>query len=150
MVALSSLADLGKDLDRLETAHRAATLRTLGNHPPGAIFLHLADAMRYSFDGFPSRAPVLLGVLGRLVKRRVLSQPFQPGFKLGAKTESNVWQDATTFEDGLAALRAQITRASAPTAAPRQPHPFFGPMTSADWHTYYLRHAELHLSFLEG
>lgn len=149
LVAFSSLGDVTKDLDRLEAAHRAGTLKKLGNHEPGAIFLHLADAMRCSFDGFPARSPLAMRLLCRLIKRRVLSQPFKPGLKLGAKTDQRVWNDSTSFDDGLAALRTQIARASSPGDTPSQPHPFFEFMTREEWNTYYLRHAELHLSFLQ-
>lgn len=149
LVAFASLDDIAADLDQIETSHRAGSLKRLGNHEPGPICQHLAMAMQRSFDGFPIRVNPLLRVLGRALKKRELSRPFQPGFRLNAKAESFAWDVATTFEIGITNLRAQIVRAKAPGAAPNGAHPFFGPMSPAEWQIYYLRHAELHLSFLQ-
>jgi hypothetical protein len=91
----------------------------------------------------------VLGMLGKLLKRRILSRPFEPGFNLNAEAQKVAWNEAATFDDGVGILRSQIVRAGAAGAAPSAPHPFFGPLTPAQWHVYYLRHAELHLSFLQ-
>jgi hypothetical protein len=149
LVAYASLADFSTDLDKLEAAHRAGTLRVLGNHAPGPNFAHLAASMQRSFDGFPVTIPRWLRLLGRLMKNRILSRPFQPGFNLSKAAESSAWNDRVSFDEGLAALRAQIARAAKPDARPSAPHPFFGPMTTPQWQTYHLRHAELHMSFLQ-
>ena len=148
LVSYSSLGDLIKDLDSIERSHRAGTLRTLGNHGAGPNFAHIAIAMKGSFDGFPSLGPLWLRLFGRALKKRVLSRPFQPGFNLRKQDEGKAWDDSVPFDDGLRKLREQIARAAKPGAAPSSPHPFFGPMSVAEWQTYYLRHAELHLSFL--
>jgi hypothetical protein len=149
LVALTCLADLTADLNKIEAAHRAGTLKHLGNHPPGSIFFHLSAPMKGSFEGIPHIPPWWLGVLGRLLKKRILSQPFRPGFALKKHVDDAVWNDKISFDEGLALLREQVRRASAPTAAPNRAHPFFSEMTPTDWQTYYLRHAELHLSFLQ-
>jgi hypothetical protein len=153
LVNLATLEALSRDLEALEAAHRSGRLRQLGNHGPGAIFAHLALAMRASHEGFPARATAWLRVLGPLVKRRVLASPFRPGLRLKPAVDRQVWDEATTFEDGLATLRAEIERAKAARDGrgpqPSSPHPFFGAMSPAEWRAYYLRHAELHLSFLD-
>jgi hypothetical protein len=149
LVSFSSLDDMERDLDKIEASHKAGTLKRLGNHEPGPVCQHLALAMERSFDGFPIRVNALLGLLGKVLKRRVLSRPFEPGFRLNASAEKVAWDDAIGFEDGLGNLRAQIARARAPGAAPSAAHPFLGPLTPAEWRVYYLRHAELHLRFLQ-
>jgi hypothetical protein len=149
LVSYASLDDVGRDLDRIEAAHRAGTLKRLGNHEAGPVCQHLAMAMQRSFDGFPIRANPLLRMLGRAMKKRELARQFRPGFKLGAAAEQFAWSDATTFDEGMGNLRTQLARARAAGAAPAGAHPFFGPMTPAEWQVYYLRHAELHLSFLQ-
>jgi hypothetical protein len=105
--------------------------------------------MRCSFDGFPALAPSWLRWLGPLLKNRILSHPFEPGLKLRSDAESVAWHDAIAYDDGLAQLRAQIVRCRQPGAQPAAVHPFFGPLSPAQWATYYLRHAELHMSFLQ-
>lgn len=152
MLALASLAELNAELDRLEAAHRAGKLTRTGNHEPGPIFAHLAMATRCSFDGFPTRVGLPLRILGRLFKSRVLAHPFKPGLKLSSKNESLAWDTSVTFDDGLARLRQQMSRLTAAQSTgpkPSMPHPFFGPMSPDDWRVYHLRHAELHLSFLQ-
>ncbi len=149
LASYATLDDISRDLDKIEAAHKAGTLKKLGNHEAGPICHHLGLAMQRSFDGFPIRVNALLGMLGKLLKKRELSKPFQPGFRLSAKAETVAWSDATTAEDGFRLLREQIARAKAPGASPNGAHPFFGPMTPAEWQVYYLRHAELHLSFLQ-
>ncbi len=149
LVAYSSLADLWQDLDKIEKAHKAGTLRRMGNHEAGPNFAHLAMGMKGSFEGYPTRAPWMLRVVGGVMKKRILSKPFEPGFNLSKDAESKAWDDSVSFEGGLAMLREQVTRAGKAGAAPGMPHPFFGAMTAAEWQVYYLRHAELHLSFLQ-
>lgn len=147
-VRLPTLEALARDLDALEEAHARGTLRRLGNHEAGPIFDHLALAMARSFDGFPVVAAWWLRLLGPWIKRRVLSRPFRPGFKLSAPIERMVWRDSVSFDDGIRSLREQVARAREPGAAPAQAHPIFGRMSPAEWNTYHLRHAELHLNFL--
>lgn len=143
---LQAIAD---DLTVLQKAHETGRLRRLGNHDPGPIFDHLARGMARSFDGFPVVPAWWLRVLGPWIKKRVLAKPFKPGFMLPARIERCVWDDSVSFEDGIRSLLEQVARASAPGANPSQPHPIFGRMTPHEWQAYYLRHAELHLNFLE-
>jgi len=149
LVAYTSLQDLWKDLDLLEQSHRAGTLRRLGNHDAGPNFAHLALAMKCSHDGFASLAPAWLRLVGRISKKGTLSKPFRPGFNLRKQDESKAWDDSVSFDEGIRLLREQVARAMKPGASPSAAHPFFGPMTPAEWQVYYLRHAELHMSFLK-
>lgn len=148
-VAFASLQELSADLDALEKAHAYGRLVRLGNHEAGPIFSHLAKGMARSFDGFPFSVSWFLRLVGRFMKRRILANAFQPGFNLPAKIERSVWSDDVTFEHGLRQLREQVARAASPGASPSQPHPIFGSMSVDEWQIYYLRHAELHLSFLD-
>lgn len=149
LVSFRSFADISRDLDALEAAHAAGTLKALGNHAPGAVLAHVAFAVRCSFDGFTNRAPAWLRWLGPVMKKRVLAKPFEPGFQLSKDVDAKVWDEGASFVDGLAQLRAELARASAPGAKPGAEHPFFGKLTSEEWQVYHLRHAELHLSFLQ-
>ncbi len=149
LVSYATFEDLRRELDAIEAAHAKGALVALGNHTPGAILAHVALGMRSSFEGFPTRAPLWIRVLGPLVKHRVLSRPFVPGFKLSRNVDAKVWDSSVTFEDGMMQLRKQLERVSAPGARPTAPHPFFGPLTPDEWRAYQLRHAELHLSFLQ-
>lgn len=143
---LQAIAD---DLTVLQKAHETGRLRRLGKHDPGPIFDHLARGMARSFDGFSMVPAWWLRALGPWIKKRVLAKPFKPGFMLPSRIERSVWDDSVSFEEGIRSLLDQVARASAPGANPSQPHPIFGRMTPHEWQAYYLRHAELHLNFLE-
>ena len=152
LVAYVSLADFMKDLEKVEAAHRAGTLKQLGNRGAGPIFGHLAVSIRGSIDGMDGlkgAAPLWLRVIGPYVKTRVLARPLQPGLRLNAIAESALWDDTLAFEAGLRELRAQIARASAPGTQPGAMHPIFGKMSGREWGVFHLRHAELHMSFLQ-
>lgn len=152
LVSYASLADLSKDLDKVEAAHRAGTLKPLGNHQPGPVLGHIAIAIRGSFDSLAAlnrAAPLWLRVIGPLVKSRVLSSPLRPGVRMSPAAEAALWDHTLTFERALDLLRTQVSRLGAPGASPSATHPIFGNLTPAEWQTFHLRHAELHMSFLQ-
>jgi hypothetical protein len=54
--------------------------------------------------------------------------------------------EAVPLEDGVSRLRRSFERLKA--QAPTHPSVIFGPMTHDEWIKINLRHAELHLSYL--
>lgn len=152
LVVYSSFSDFAKDLDKVEAAHLNGTLRPLGNRQAGPIFGHLAVSMRDSMEeneALKGVAPLWLRLVGPIAKSRVLGRPFQPGVKLPSRAEIVLWNDSLSFESGLKELRSQIERISRPGNEPRQKHPIFGALSVQEWGTFHLRHAELHMSFLQ-
>lgn len=150
-VDYAGLADMKADLDRIAAAYASGTLRRLGNWDAGPVLDHLAMAVRRSIEGFPIKAPLHLRLIGPLVKKRVLSRPFEPGIKLDASAEGQAWRAGVSFEDALSDLRAQLARVDTAAGGRERmtmPHPFFGVMTHEEWGIYHLRHGALHLSFL--
>jgi hypothetical protein len=135
-----SLDDLLADVERLASPNACM----LGNWTPGQIFQHLADTMNSSIDGFSGMfsAPVRW-VLSLLMKRRFLYKRLPAGFKAPA----NFVPDATSVEDGLTALKKAMSRLQEDTT--RALHPGFGSLTLDEWTQFHLRHAELHMSFLQ-
>ncbi len=152
LVTYSSLTQFAADLEKVEEAHRAGTLRRLGNREPGPIFGHLAISMRGSREGMPelkAAAPWWLRLVGPLVKGRVLKSPLQPGVRMSSRAEDALWDDGLTFEEGMIALRAEVERAGKPGCVYGAAHPVFGKMSTEEWSVFHLRHAELHMSFLQ-
>jgi hypothetical protein len=134
-------------LAEAERIARAREVRVLGNWPPGTIFRHLATVMNKSIDGFGVRFPAVLRFFLRLLaKRRVLTKPMSPGFRLSTKAATELVPPATGMQEGLDDLRRAVARLKADTG--RAPSPFLGRMTAAEWDQLHCRHAELHLSFL--
>jgi hypothetical protein len=140
----SSLDDILADTELLA---RCPELRTLGNWSAGQVFTHLAVVMNKSIDGFTARPPATVRFLLRLLlKRRFLTRPMAPGFKLPARAQAEIGPPPVGAGEALEDLRRAIDRLRAEER--RSPHPVFGPLTRAEWDQLHCRHAELHLSFL--
>lgn len=146
-LVFTSLDDVRRDLDVLERTHGEGALRVTGNWSPGQTLAHLAQVFQYSFDGFPFTAPLALRLIGPLLKKRILRSPITPGLRLrGGSSVLEPKQDVH-FEDGMAALRAQLDRIDAGERM-TQRSPLLGRMSHDDWLALHRRHAELHLGFL--
>jgi hypothetical protein len=139
----NTVQDILDDVERLDPA----TTKTLGNWSGGQILTHLAIVIDGSIDGAPMRFNWLMRMLGRIMKKRILSKGMGPGFQLkGAAAEALVPSSGISWEEGSERLRKAIHRLQ--TESKRAASPFFGPMTGDDWSNLHCRHAELHLSFL--
>lgn len=141
----NSLDDIVADVERLAAARE---IRALGNWSAGQVFGHLAKVMNKCIDGFDSRLAWPLRFLLRvLMKRKVLTKPMPPGFKLGKKAAAElIPEPRVSTEEGLASIRRALGRLK--TETKRVPSPFLGPLTLDEWNQLHCRHCELHLSFL--
>jgi hypothetical protein len=139
----NSLDDIAVEVERLAACRE---ITALGNWSSGQVLQHLAFTMDSSIDGFPFSVPAPIKFLLRLfMKRRFLTKPMPPGFKLPTKAEKML-PGPTTWETALTNFRRALQRVKTETR--RSPHPAFGPMTVDDWNQIHCRHSELHLSFL--
>jgi Protein of unknown function (DUF1569) len=140
----NSLDDLRADVERLA---KSKEVRALGNWSPGQVLEHLAIVMDKSIDGFGHRPPALVRFLVRLLfKRRFLTKPMAPGFKLPAAAAAELVPPATPLEAGLDHIRRGLVRLQTETM--RAAHPVLGALSVAEWNQVHCHHAELHLSFL--
>jgi hypothetical protein len=139
----NSLDDIAAEVERLAAC---TEVRALGNWSSGQVLQHLASTMDNSIDGFPNFVPAPIKLMLRLfMKRRFLTKPMPPGFKLPAKAEKML-PGPTDWETALTNFRRAIERVK--TETNRSSHPAFGPMTADEWNQIHCRHSELHLSFL--
>lgn len=149
-VSYRCIGCLKKDLDAIEAAHRAGTLRAVGNWTPGQILQHCSKLMRFALDGFPFRLPWFLRTVGRIIRTKALAPDTRlpgPGLKLGGPAAAQLPDPDVSFEDGMRALREQIARIDRGEQM-THPSPLFGPLTHEQWMHLHLRHCMLHLSFL--
>jgi len=103
--------------------------------------------MDKSIDGFAYRPPAPIRWLARMLfKRRFLTKPMPPGFKLPAAAATELVPPATSLEEGLECIRRALTRLQTETS--RVPSPVLGPLTIEEWNQMHCRHAEMHFSFL--
>ena len=149
-VVYGGIDDLKADLDAVEAAHNAGTLKALGNWSAGQIFDHCAIFMESALDGFPSAPPApVRWLISMLFKKKALAGGSPPaGFKLNKWAAFLLPGDGVTFEAGLARWRAAIARLD---GGEQMTHdsPIFGKLTPEQWKTLQCGHATLHMSFLD-
>jgi hypothetical protein len=134
-------------LTEAETA-AASGAATTGNWSLGQILEHLATAIDRSIDGFNFTVNWPTRLLGRFVfKRRMLRDGMPTGIRLKGSAIKDLVPPATTVEAGLASLRRAIGRFQ--TEGRRAAHPVFGTLSPEESLALQLRHAELHMSFVE-
>jgi len=140
----SKTEDIIADVEKLAAARE---IRTLGNWSSGQVFMHLANTMNKSMDGFNHRLPWPIRVIARVfIKRGFLKKPMKAGFQLPAKSAAELICPSATTEEGLQNIRKALHRLQ--TEDHREPSAFLGPMTRDEWEKLHCRHSELHLSFL--
>ena len=136
-----TMDDLLKDAESIA----GTDVHMLGNWSLGQILSHLAMTITGSIDGFPFAAPLPVRMLLRMtMKKKMLTQTMPSGFKIPAKGAPMIPGNTST-EEGLAALRAAVTRYTQEPG--RAPNPGFGRLTEQEWLQFHLRHAEGHMRF---
>ena len=69
------------------------------------------------------------------------------GFRFPEKIRPSFEAPAdATFEEAFAALKVAVERLRA--TQERVPHPVMGKLSLEEWEQFHLRHAEMHLSFV--
>lgn len=146
---LASMDELRQELDRIQAAHDAGTLRHTGNWTPGQILEHLAIFVECALDGFPGRAPFFVRwiAIPMFKKKAVSGEPMPPGFKLPRQAAFMLPGDATTFDQGMDRLRTALARLDAGEKF-TQPSPLLGKLSHEQWIRMQLGHASMHLSFV--
>src|SRR5262245_35613410 len=139
----ASLDELQADAERLA----GGNFQTLGNWSYPQILDHLARSMAASLDGFGFKAPWWARTLiAPLAKNSFLTKPMRAGFKLPARAASLCPPADLSLAAALDNLKKAIGRCR--TETPQAEHPFLGKLASQEWNSLYLRHAELHMSFV--
>jgi hypothetical protein len=122
-------------------------IRAVGNWTPAQVVYHVAVWVKGSIDGFDFRAPLLMRVIGRMIKSSALNKPLRPGFKIQGKMQTTAPPEHITWEYALSLLKAQIDRIQRGDRM-RVPSPMFGELSHEEWIQLHCRHAEMHFSFL--
>ena len=146
----ATIDDLLNEIDRLVAADRAGQLRTLGSWTAGQILGHVAAWIDYGYEGYPMKPPPwFIRVILRWRVRKYLHHGGMPsGVRIPGVKEGTYGTDALSLEEGADRLRRALRRLQAGEHAPYD-SPAFGPMSHDDRIQLNLRHAELHLSFLQ-
>ena len=103
------------------------------------------DGTRNSMRTQP--VPWFVKVMARLMRKKFVTRPMPRNFRVGGVEAGTYGTEVVAFDDGLRRFRAAIDRLE--REAPTRPSPVFGPLTHEEWKNLHLRHAELHLGFLD-
>ncbi len=151
-VRLDSIDDLSAEVDRVVAAAAAGGVHPLGNWSPAQVLQHIGRLIEMSFDGFPFRYDRGISLVTRLLRRLgyrlLLYLAFRPGFKNPPQAHALEPDALVTLDTAAAYLRGQIDRIRRGEQM-TQEAAVEGPYTHDQWLLAHLRHAALHLSFLE-
>ena len=147
----SSVLDIVAEAERLAEAEKAGKLTMLGNWSLGQILNHLANWASYPYDGFPGALhtpPWPIRVILRRLKPKYLTKGMPQGVRIPKVEGGTVGNDPMDTASALKKLRSAIERLDSTT--PKHPSPAFGDMTHDEVKRLNMRHAELHLGFVQG
>ena len=144
-----TIEDLFEELNRIESADRTGSIKSVGNWTVGQILSHLSAWIEYGWDGYPIGAPpfFIKWFLVRMCKG-ILRDGMKPGTRIPGVEGGTIGQELAPTEQALARLRSALTRLQQGEVAKFE-SPAFGPLSNDDRIQLNLRHAELHLSFLQ-
>jgi hypothetical protein len=123
-------------------------VRQLGNWTVAEIFDHLARSMNVSVEGTDEQFPWALRIALRPLRKRIIANPMKPGYRVPEnvaillRPESHIG-----LRESLWKLRSAASRFESAVSFP--PHPAFGLLTRDEYRSLALRHAELHMSFVQ-
>jgi hypothetical protein len=145
-----TINDALSEADRLVAAEREGRLVRHGNWALGQTLGHLATWANFAFDGYPPsvHAPWFVRLMVQMAKRRILTKGMMPGIKFRGIPGGTLGTDALPTDEGLRQFRAAMVRLH--ERCPTTRNPVFGLLTHSEWIALNLRHAELHLGFLDA
>jgi hypothetical protein len=147
ILRFESIDQVLAEADRLAEAERAGRLRRLGNWTLGQTLGHLAAWAEYGYTGNPLKPPFFIRWFLRLRKRAFLYGPMRAGVKIPGVPGGTLATEPAPLDEALARFRGVMGRLKA--EAPTAPSPIFGRLTHEEAIALNLRHAELHLGFLD-
>ena len=146
---LNSIDDALAEVEKIAAADDAGTLRAYGNWTAGQAMAHIAAWIEYGYVGYPTGPPPwFVRWFLRLQLKKFLRDGMTAGIRIPGSPEGTYGVDK--METQAAADRLKNALLKLKRGEPIQFHsPAFGQMSDKDRVRLNLRHAELHLSFLD-
>ena len=143
-----NLDELLDELTRIEQADSLGCLQVIGNWSPGQILSHVAAWIEYGWIGYPIKPPLfIIRWMMKLMLGKYLKSGLPSGVKIPGVKGGTVGQDEVPMTHAIARLRTNIQRLKSGERS-KFDSPAFGPLSHEDRITLNLRHAELHLGFM--
>ena len=146
---LESINDVIADVNRIAAADASGGLRVTGNWSAGEILTHLSAWIEYAYDGYPIDAPpwVIQQVL-KFHLRSILKNGMKPGVNIPGVEGGTVGQEQVDCDVACRRYLVALNRLASSEGA-KYPSPAFGKLEKDKLVKLNLRHAELHLSFIQ-
>jgi hypothetical protein len=141
-LSFNSLDEILADVERLNQG----PVKNLGNWSSGQVLKHVTIVMTASLDGFHHTAPWFVRLIGKLVKKKMLTKPMSAGFTLPSNAAAEMVPGPIEWADAVRQFRDVVRRLQ--SEEKRMPSSFLGKLTREEWDRLHCRHSELHLSFL--
>jgi len=146
-LSFKAIDDAILDAERIAAADQAGKARTLGNWTVGQNLNHVATWANYAFDGAPMQAPWFVRAISRTFKNRFLTKGLPAGGNIPRVSGGTFGTEMVPTDQALDNFRKAFSRFRSET--PTAPSPAFGSLTRDEYIALNLRHAELHLSFVQ-
>jgi hypothetical protein len=146
----NSIAEVQAEADRIAAAEKSGKLKQLGNWSSGQIFNHLASWASFPYDGYPKelrKPPLFIRIMLSFKKKAFLHDKMPQGVRIPGLQHGTVATEVVAIDEAHAKLKAALKRLD--ERAPETPNPVFGPLPHDDWKRINMRHAELHMGFLQ-
>lgn len=143
-----TISDVYRDLDQIAELDRAGRLQTSGNWTAGQIMAHLAAWIEYGYDGYPIKSPPwFIRWFLRLRLPKMLESGMPRGIRIPGIPGGTVGAEDMPIEQGITRLKQAFQRLEKGEQT-KYDSPAFGKMSHEDRIRLNLRHAELHLGYL--
>lgn len=109
---------------------------------------HVGRVIKAGVEGSPVKVPLLLKLIGPVLKKRFTTKGFTPGIKLPSQAADHLVAPAdTTLDQAMAMIESAIEYAKDKGFLPK--NPMMGRMTPQQWVDLHCRHAEMHFGLIE-
>jgi hypothetical protein len=144
-----SIQECIDEVNRIAQAQEQGTLRATGSWSPGQVLSHVAAWIEYGYTGYPiNPPPFFIRWLLRMRLRKILDKGMTKGVRIpGIQGGTTGVDDMQTGQAAIRLIEALGRLASSETVP--YDSPAFGEMSHEDRIKLNLRHAELHLGFLQ-
>lgn len=143
-----SIADCKAEVERILAADQQGQLQSCGKWTAGQNLSHIAAWIEYAYEGYPIKAPpFFIRWILKIGLRKMLENGMTKGVRIPGIKEGTTGMENVPTSQAAERLLAALDRLSKDDAI-KEPSPAFGAMPHQDRIKLNLRHAELHLGFL--
>ena len=144
-----SVDDVIEEVNKIAEADANGGLVVTGQWSVGEILSHLSAWIEYAYNGYPIDAPPW--IVQKLLKfhlRSILKNGMKPGVNIPGVDGGTVGQEKIDCDVACRRYLVALNRLASSEEA-KYPSPAFGKLEREKFVKLNLRHAELHLSFIQ-